>query len=374
MAAISKAGLPPAELPTHVIAADVLQNFIAAIFTKAGCEPIEADRIAFHLIGANLTGHDSHGVIRTPRYVQWLTEGKVLPGQTLTIVTESPTHAVIDGNYGFGQTIGPLAVDLGIAKALASGMSVIALRHSGHIGRIGDWAERAAAQGLVSIHFVNVSQGELVAPYGGVDRRFSTNPMCVGVPASGDEPMLLLDFATSLVAEGKVLVASNGGKALPAGALIRPDGTHSSDPETLYGKLTVNAPRDPANGDGALRAFGDHKGSGIAFMCEILAGVLTGGETSGPIPGGKRGRITNGMFSIYLDPKHFGASDFAQKAAEYAQYVKASRPAEPGVEVQVPGEKEAHTRAERLANGVPLQLDTWGALVATAESLGVSAP
>jgi uncharacterized oxidoreductase len=169
-------------------------------------------------------------------------------------------------------------------------------------------------------------------------------------------------------------VASNGGKPLPEGALIRPDGTHSSDPETLYGKLTVNAPRDPGNGDGALRAFGDHKGSGIAFMCEILAGVLTGGETSGPIPGGKRGRITNGMFSIYLDPTHFGAADFAAKAAEYAVYVKASRPAEPGVEVLVPGEKEARTRSDRLANGVPLQLDTWGALVATAQSLGVAVP
>ncbi len=363
-----------AELPTHVIAADTLQRFIADIFEKGGCGREEAERIAFHLLGANLTGHDSHGVIRTPRYIQWLREGKVLAGQGLTIVAESPTHAVVDGNFGFGQTIGPLAVDLGIAKARAAGMAIVALRHSGHIGRIGDWAERAAAQGLVSIHFVNVSQGELVAPFGGVDRRFSTNPMCVGVPASGDEPMLLLDFATSLVAEGKVLVASNGGKPLPAGSLIAPDGTLTTDPATLYGPLEVGAPRDPANGDGALCAFGEHKGSGIAFMCEILAGVLTGGGTSGPIAGGKRGRISNGMFSIYLDPTHFGAAGFARQAADYALYVKASRPATPGAEVPVPGEPEARTRANRLAHGVPLQVDTWGALVATAKALGLSAP
>jgi uncharacterized oxidoreductase len=363
-----------AELPTHVIAADTLERFIADIFHKAGCARDEAERISFHLMGANLTGHDSHGVIRTPRYVQWLQEGKVLAGQSLTIVTESPTHAVVDGNFGFGQTIGPLAVDLGIAKAKDAGMSIIALRHSGHIGRIGDWAERAAAEGLVSIHFVNVSQGELVAPYGGVDRRFSTNPMCIGVPAAGSEPMLLLDFATSLVAEGKVLVASNGGKKLPDGALITPDGVLSTDPATLYGPLAVGAPRDPANGTGALRAFGDHKGSGIAFMCEILAGVLTGGGTSGPIAGGRRGRISNGMFSIYLDPGHFGASGFAAQAADYAAYVKASRPATEGVEVLVPGEKEAQMRADRLAHGVPLQVDTWGALVATGTSVGVAAP
>ncbi len=366
--------LAQSPLPTHVIAAETLERFIADIFEKAGCDRTEADRIAFHLMGANLTGHDSHGVIRTPRYVQWLQEGKVLAGQSLTIATESATHAVVDGNYGFGQTIGPLAVDLGIAKAKASGMSIVALRHSGHIGRIGDWAERAAAEGLVSIHFVNVSQGELVAPYGGVDRRFSTNPMCVGVPAAGSEPMLLLDFATSLVAEGKVLVASNGGKPVPPGSLIEPDGTLSTDPATLYGPLTTGGPRDAANGEGALRAFGDHKGSGLAFMCEILAGVLTGGETSGPIPGGKRGRISNGMFSIYLDPDHFGAADFAAKAADYARYVKASRPAEAGVAVLVPGEKEAGTRIDRLAHGVPLQVDTWNAIVATATALGLTAP
>jgi uncharacterized oxidoreductase len=254
-------------------------------------------------------------------------------------------------------------------------MAAIALRRSGHIGRIGDWAERAAAQGLVSIHFVNVAQGELVAPYGGVDRRFSTNPICIGVPALGDEPMLLLDFATSLVAEGKVLVASNGGKPVPHDALIAPDGSRSNNPEVLYGApLVQSGPRDAAAGDGALRAFGEHKGSGLAFMCEILAGVLTGGETSGPIPGGKRGRISNGMFSLYLDPTHFGASDFAGRAAEYARYVKASRPEIAGNEVLVPGETEARTRAERLAQGVPLQADTWEALLALGRELGVHPP
>lgn len=359
-------------LSTHIVAVDALRRLIADIFVAAGCEAIEAGRISFHLVSANITGHDSHGVIRTPRYIQWLREGKVLAGQILTVVTESPTHAVVDGNFGFGQTIGPLAVDMGIAKARLEGMSIIALRHSGHIGRIGDWAERAAKQGLVSIHFVNVSQGEIVAPFGGADRRFATNPMCVGVPPVANEPMLILDFATSMVAEGKVLVASNGGKPVPPGAMIEPDGTLSTDPATLYGPLTHGGARDLANGTGALCTFGAHKGSGIAFMCEILAGVLTGGGTSGPIAGGRRGRISNGMFSIYLDPGHFGANGFAAQAAEYARYVKASRPAIPGGEVLVPGEPEARNRSERLANGIPLQADTWLALQNVARDLGVA--
>ncbi len=358
-------------MPTHTVPADRLEQLIAEIFLAAGCKADEAGRIGHHLVGANLAGHDSHGVIRAPRYVQWLREGKVLAGQQLTVVTESPTHAVVDGNRGFGQTIGPLAVDLGIAKAQAAGMAIVALRNAGHIGRVGDWAERAAAAGLVSIHFVNVGLGLLVAPFGGVERRFGTNPFCVGVPQP-DGPPLLLDLATSLVAEGKVLVASNGGKPVPPGALIEPDGTLSSDPRTLYGPIEGTHVRDPGNGAGALRAFGDHKGSGIAFMCEILAGCFAGSPTAGPIPGEQRGGIVNGMLSIYLRPDHFGAGHFTQVAADYAAYVKASRPAQPGGEVLVPGEAESRTRAARLRDGVPLQADTWAAIQDTARTLGVT--
>lgn len=358
---------------THLIAAPRLGQFVADIFHTAGCDRAEADRISHHLLSANLAGHDSHGVIRAPRYVQYLREGKVLAGQTLSVLSESPTHAQVDGNYGFGQTIGPLAVDLGIAKARAAGMAVIALRNAGHIGRIGDWAERAAAAGLVSLHFVNVAGGELVAPFGGVDRRFSTNPVCIGAPLPPGEP-LILDFATSLVAEGKVLVASNGGPPLPEGALIEPDGTLSSDPRTLYGPIEGTHVRDPGRGAGALRAFGEHKGSGLAFMCEILAGCLTGGATSGPIPGGTRGRIANGMLSIYLSPGAFSGAQFQEAARDYAAYVKASRPATSGGEVLLPGEKESRTRAARLRDGVPLQAATWAAIAATARDLGLTPP
>ena len=362
-----------ADLPTTTVPVPALAAFVADIFAKAGTMREEGERIAHHLIGANLAGHDSHGVIRVPRYVLWLENGSVLAGRTLEVVKETATHAVLDGGYGFGQTIGPLAVDMGIAKAKAAGMAVIALRNAGHIGRIGDWAERAAAAGLVSIHFVNVAGGELVAPFGGVDRRFSTNPVCVGAPQPDADP-LILDFATSTVAEGKVLVASNGGKPLPAGALIDPDGSLSTNPEALYGPIAGTSVRDSAKGLGALRTFGDHKGSGIAFMCEILAGCLTGGATSGPIPGGKRGRISNGMLSIYLDPGHFGAAHFAETARDYARYVKLSRPAAAGGEVLVPGEAEARTRATRQRDGIPLQVDTWAAIVETAARLGIDPP
>ena len=360
-----------AEVATHVVPVETLRPLVGRIFAAAGCDAAEAERVARLLVSANLAGHDSHGVIRVPRYVEWLQGGLVFAGRSITVVTESATHAVVDGNVGLGQTVGMQAVDLGIAKARAAGMAVIALRNAGHIGRIGDWAERAGEAGLVSLHFVNVARGEIVAPFGGVDRRFGTNPVCIGIPGDGQAPMLLLDFATSMVAEGKVLVASNGGKALPEGALIGPDGALSADPVTLYGPLE-GGQRNPGNGLGALRTFGEHKGSGLAFMCEILAGCFTGGATSGPVQG-RRAGITNGMLSFYLDPAHFGSAGFVAEARAYADYVKAARPAGGVGEVLVPGEPEARTRAARLRDGVPLQVDTWAAIRRTAEGLGVEA-
>ena len=157
---------------------------------------------------------------------------------------------------------------------------MVALRNAGHIGRVGDWAEMAAAAGLVSVHFVNASGSVLVAPFGGTERRLSTAPFCVGVPRPG-QPPVVLDFATSVVAEGKVLVASQGGKKLPDNALIGLDGKMSTDPRVLYGEYTPTGPRQHRQGTGAIRAFGDHKGSGLALMCELLGGSLTGMKATG---------------------------------------------------------------------------------------------
>jgi hydroxycarboxylate dehydrogenase B len=358
-------------LTTRVVPVDGLTALVTRIFAAAGCDDGEAAGISEALVRANLAGHDSHGVVRVPRYIQGLKLGQVRAGQSLTIVSETPGQALVDGNFGFGQTVAPLAVDLGIAKARVNGIAVIGLRNSGHAGRIGDWAERAAAAGLISIHFVNVFNGALVAPFGGVDRCFSTNPFCIGVPIS-EGPPLILDFATSVVAEGKVLVASNGGKPVPPDAMITPDGRLSADPATLYGPLEGSYERNPSAGPGALRAFGEHKGSGLAFMCEILAGCLTGGGTSGPAEKGPGRRIANGMLSIYLAPAGFGAPHFAQAVLEYAAYVKSARPAVSGGEVLVPGEPEQRARAARLADGIPLQARTWEAIVATARELGLN--
>ena len=332
------------------IGAAALSEFVRDIFIKAGCSTDEGARIGKSLVSANLTGHDSHGVQRVPRYLEWKAEGAFVADRTVEIVRETPVLAVVDGQYGFGQTTAPQAVAIGVKKCKAMGLSAVALRNSGHVGRVGEWAELAAADGLVSIHYVNAATSALVAPFGGVERRLSTAPYSVGIPRPGQEP-LILDFATSVVAEGKVLNASYGGKKLPKDALIAPDGKMSGDPHVLYGDYTPTGPRNYKQSKGAIRAFGEHKGSGLAFMVEILGGSLTG---TGALDENRK-NWSNGMMSFYVDPKQLDPDGFFPKdVARYVDYFKSSQPIEKGGEVLVPGEPEIRTRKERSLGGLSI--------------------
>jgi uncharacterized oxidoreductase len=244
---------------------DRLREFTAAIFHAAGCQTSEAECIVAHLVEANLVGHDSHGVIRVPSYVQWLKDGRVLAGQTLRTVFENDAIAVVDGQFGFGQTIGEQAMRLGIEKAARHGVAVIALRNSGHLGRIGDWPAQVAAAGKLSLHFVNTSgAGILVAPFGGINRRLLANPIAAGIPVANGAP-LILDISSCTLAEGKIRVALNKGVSVPEDCIIDAQGMPTTDPRVFYG--------DPP---GAILPIAGHKGSGLAVLCEILAGALTG--------------------------------------------------------------------------------------------------
>lgn len=345
----------------------VLQSLVADIFAAAGCSGDESNRIAEHLLASDLAGHPSHGVVRVRNYVDWLAGGAVVADQQVSVVSENDTLVVLDGGYGFGQTVGEQAVDLGLEKAAATGVSVVGLRNSGHLGRIADWADRACDAGFVSIHFVNVSAGGLVAPYGGRDRRFGTNPIAIGIPQA-DRPPILIDFATSVVAEGKAKVAMNGGAPVPDNALIGPDGTVTGDTSVLYGDVPEGKNPDPRKGPGALRAMGEQKGSALALACELLAGVLTGSATSGTEP------FSNGMLSIYLSPDHFAATSFAAQATDFADYVRSSAPADADHDVQIPGDIERAKAAEQHQDGVNLAEGTWADLEVAGRSVGVSMP
>jgi hydroxycarboxylate dehydrogenase B len=349
-----------------LIRSDELERLVRDIFHADGCSAQESASIARYLVNANLAGHDSHGVLRTPRYLEWKREGVLVPGQHLAVLADGDTFALVDGCHGFGQTVAPEAVRLGIAKATEHGVAVIALRRSGHLGRVGEWAEMAAAEGLASVHFVNVAGSRLVAPFGGTERRLSTAPFAAGLPLDSGPPVIL-DFATSLVAEGKIMVAANGGPALPPGALVEPDGSLTSDPAAFYGAAGDASVRGGRIGTAAIRTMGDHKGSGLAIMCELLAGALTGSGCSGP---GER-PVSNGMLSVYFSLNTFGAEDVMAEAQRYVDWLRSCRPATPGGEVLMPGEPERRMRARRLAEGVPLPDGAWDALCTAARGRGL---
>lgn len=338
---------------------DRLRQLTAVIFRQAGCQPAEAERVADHLVEANLVGHDSHGVIRLATYVQWLRTGKVLAGRILQVVFENETIAVVDGQFGFGQTIGEQAVRLGIEKSARHGVAVIALRNSGHLGRIGDWPLLAARAGKLSLHFVNTTgAGILVAPHGGINRRLSANPIAAGVPIAGGSP-LLLDISSCTLAEGKIRVALNKGVPVPEGCIIDAAGRPTTDPRVFY-----------ADPPGAILSIGGHKGYGLAFLCEVLAGALTGGGCSNPR---NADRIINGMLSIYLDPSMFQSeAGFAAEVNRFIAWVKSSAKATPDGEILVPGEIEERTKAHRLRDGIDVDETTWSQVLATAEAVGLS--
>ena len=346
-------------------------ELITDIFKAKSCNNYEAKTIAERLCGSNLKGHDSHGIVRVPRYVLWMEWGWVFPNIKPELIVDSGALALIDAKQGFGQVAGEFAVDEGINRAKLHGVSVVGLKNSGHLGRIGDWSERAADAGLVSLHFVNVRGSLLVAPFGGSDRRGSTSPLSIGVP-SKDTDHIILDMATSTVAEGKVMVAQKGGKPLPSGSLIDSNGNLTINPEVMYGKINENEVPNSENGTGAITAFGLHKGSGINFMMEILGGALTGSGVSAGIDDKEKRKFANGMLSLYVKVDNMVNFEyFLNEVRSYADFVRSSPPANKNEKVLIPGDKEISTYKDRLANGLPVAPIVWQNIKQTAKELNI---
>ncbi|MFK7963139.1 MAG: Ldh family oxidoreductase [Burkholderiaceae bacterium] len=343
-----------------------LADLIAAILEHDGCATGEARIVADHLVDASMRGHDSHGVIRIMRYHQWLQTGLLHANRPLKTILDSGAMIQLDGQSGMGQRLATEATDLGIARAHEHGVALVAMRQAGHIGRLGAYAEQACRAGLVSIHFVNVASSRLVAPFGSSQRCMSTAPVAIGVPNAGGENFIL-DFATSLVAEGKALVASQGGKALPEGALIGADGLPTTDPAALYGDSVSAGVPNPRDGPGALRAMGDHKGSGLALACELLAGVLTGNGAND----GQERSFGNGLLSVLIQPERLDDQQgFGRDVAAYLDYVNNATPAADVERVQIPGDPERARHAART-NGLPVPQTVADGIARLATELGL---
>ncbi len=350
------------------IKASNLENVCRRIAAARGSEAAEAAQVALNLVAANLKGHDSHGVGMLPRYIKATFSGELNINSHAEVVADHGIIVQIDGNAGYGQVIGQEAMAIAIERAKIFGLCVMTIRNSFHLCRIGAWGEQCAEAGFVSMHHVNAyGHHGMVAPFRGTDARFTTNPYCVVLPRTANNPPTVLDFATSQIAAGKVRVAKNKGEQTPVGALIDHKGQPTTDPWVLYSE--PKGALGPAGG-----AAAGHKGYGMALINELFAGVLSGGDTCRPETDHPNDVILNGMLSIVIDPERM--TDRAAFEAEIdatIAHVKASPAADPSKPVLVPGDPERQTMAERHAQGVPIDDETWREILAAGESVGVSA-
>jgi hydroxycarboxylate dehydrogenase B len=334
------------------------------IFCAAGSTVEEAAIVADHLIEANFRGHDSHGVGMIPTYLESLAAGTLKPNRQGRVVREDDAFIVYDGERGYGQVVARAATDLGIARALKSGIAVVALRNAHHIGRVGSYGEQCASAGLASIHFVNViGNTPRVAPHRGTDARLSTNPLCIALPAAEPDRPMILDMATSKVALGKVRVARNEGRPLEPGLIIDSQGRPTNDPRAMF--------ETPA---GALLPLAEHKGFALAFACELLVGAIAGGGTLKQANQEKR-TVTNGMLAFIFDPLRLTDYEWLNaEIREITAYVTASPPRDPEEPVLIPGDPERLMRKWRLAEGIPVDAITCAEIVKSAATLGLHLP
>lgn len=346
-----------------ILQAPYLRAQCATILVASGSSTDEANKVSANLVMANLSGHDSHGVGMLPRYVDAVLEGGLTPNASVQTVLDTGALLTLNGQRGYGQVIGEQAMVLGMARAKTHGSCIMALAQTHHLGRIGHFAEMAVAQGLVSLHFVNVMTRPVVAPWGGADGRYGTNPCCIGIPLK-DRPPFVLDFATSRVAQGKMRVAYNQGREVQPGLLMDEHGHPTTNP----GVVVV----PQANGlFGALMPFGEHKGYGLAVACELLGGALTGGGTWHQTS--VQGRaVINSMLTILIDPAKLGTQTALEtEALAFVDWLRQSPPAEGFEGVQIAGEPERKARLQRERDGIEIDLHTWQEIVDAAGKVGV---
>lgn len=339
-----------------IIEAGRLREIAAELLMAAGASAEEAAVVSRHSIGANLAGHDSHGVILIPTYIDRIKLGHIQPGAALEVVQETANSTVIDGHWGFGYVVSERAMEMTIEKAKQTGVAAATVFRQSHVGRVADYPLMAANAGMIGIMTADSGRSaKTVAPFGGKEARLGTNPICIAVPSNLPGPMFI-DMATSAVAAGKLNVARARGKAIPEGWILDKDG---------------NPTTDPAAGGVALPLGGSegHKGYGLSVMVEILSGILTGlGFGHDP-----SGRHNDGCFMAAFDVDAFRPlEDFKREVTEFAEYLTSTPPQAGFERVYYPGEIE-HVNAERLSSdGINIEDSTWDRLHNLARELGVA--
>ena len=345
------------------IPAPALIEFATDLLVGAGVPHDDAAMVATSLVGANLRGHDSHGVMRVLQYVDFVERGEIRLGVDLRVVQETPALVVCDGQWGLGQVQSHRLLDLLIPKARALGVAVGAARDCGHIGRLGEYAERTASEGLMLLATVNNCGGwQRVAPPGGIEPRLSTNPFCASVPTNDPQAPIVADFGTSVVAEGKVRGYYISQRSVPEGWLLDHEGKPTTDPAVLY--------EPPLGTILPLGGAQSYKGFGLGLILELWAGGLSGGRCSAPEARPIGG---NNVFFAIFSPEHFaGSQHVSDQSTRLAEFVRAT-PRAPGAgAILLPGDPERLAFEYRSVHGIPIDPKLHVRLTELAQRLGVT--
>jgi len=327
------------------------------IFMACGTPLDEARIVADHLIGANLCGVDSHGMIRIPQYVQDVRDRTVRAGAPITVVQDTPISAVVDCGWNFGVVGAERAVEVALQKARAQKVAIVVTRSCNHAGRLGHYLEKIGIAGFIGLGFCSSPQhGHFVVPWGGRDGRLSTNPIAYAVPVQGRSP-IVADFSTSQAPEGKIRLYRNRKQDLPEGWILDSTGNPSTSPSDFYGPPS-----------GGILPFGGkqgYRGYALALLVEVMGTILAGYDSTKDRPG-------NGVAFLVFDPTLFVAKEvYGENTKAMTDYIKSSRPSNGFAEVQLPGEPEQVKRAKRAREGIEIEAATWAAIVAVAQSLKV---
>jgi LDH2 family malate/lactate/ureidoglycolate dehydrogenase len=333
-----------------------LLEFATRVFEASGADQENARIVAEHLVEASLRGVDSHGVVRIPVYTQGISDGEIDPKAKPEVVKETDTTAVVDGKMGFGQVTALLSTRIAAKKAKRSGTSAVGARNLNHVGVLGYYGIILAKDGLVGQAYT--SGFPRVAPWGGKDKLFGTNPLCYAFPVKDGDP-IVIDIATTAVAGFKVIQAAKAGRSIPEGWAVDPDGSPTTDPNLGL--------------KGSLLPMAGHKGYGLAVSVEILSRILSGNPERKV---SKEVAYTQGGF--FVEAIQVGAfrgeSEYYRDIAEFIKKIKESAPSKGFEAVLLPGEPETVTRALRLKEGIPVEPTTWKEFEEVAVKLSVKLP
>jgi L-2-hydroxycarboxylate dehydrogenase (NAD+) len=328
-------------------AAPVAASAIAALINDAmmavGVPGTDAAKVAELMLEADLTGADAHGVFRLPQYVRRIKAGGVNPRASIEVEKTAAATAMVDGDNGMGHLVMQRAADTAIALAKETGIAWVGARRSNHAGAAGTYAAMALPHDMIGIYSA-VANANHMPVWGAAESLLSTNPIAVAVPA-GEEPPVVLDIATTVVSYGTVKAYKLQGKPMPEGWMI---GAKDGNPVTDSAK----------SGDGLLMPIGGHKGSGLALVLGLLAGVLNGaafGRDVVNFNADDESACNTGHFIIALDVSRFlPIVAFKAQIDRQLRDLKASKVL-PGFDsIRLPGEQRQSRRADRVANGVPV--------------------